>query len=982
VTFNVPRPQMPPLPPFNRRVKTVIALVVAFVVLLILASVFVGQYTNLLWFRSVGYSSVFSRRLVTELLLFFMFGTVMAVVVAANVVLAYRLRPPFRPVSQEQDQLERYRHALEPVRGWVLGGIAVFIGIITGASASRHWETWLLWRNGTSFHEKDPQFHRDVSYFAFTYPMQRFVLGTLFAMVVLSLIAVLITSYLYGALRLQTPGPKWTPASRVHISVLLGIFLLLKAVAYWLDRYGLAFSGRGIVTGPSYTDVHAVLPAKTILVFVAIICALLFFANSVTRNWTLPAIAFGLMVLSAIVIGGVYPLLVQHYKVQPSAQDLEAPYIQRNIDETQIAYGITPAQVKVVSNYPGVSQAKSLALRAAATQVAQLRVLDPNVVSQTFEQLQQERSYYSFPQTLDVDRYQLPDTSQPTDVVIGARDINLAGLQPSQRNWINEHLVYTHGYGVVAAQADTANSKGSPTFIEQDLPPTGPLDITQPRIYFGENSPQYSIVGAPKGTKPRELDRPADNQAGQIDNTYSGHGGVPIGSTWRQLLYSWKFHDKNILLSSGVNSASQILYVRDPRQRVAKVAPWLTLDGDPYPVVVNGGIDWVVDGYTTTDGFPYSEQQSLGTSTRTSLTTGSTSVAAQSNKKINYIRNSVKATVNAFTGQVTLYEWDQVPTAADPNAQPDPVLKTWEKAFPGVVEPQSKMPSELVSHLRYPEDLFNIQRTLEAHYHVTDPKAFYGGTQFWNVPNDPTTEPGSPAVPQPAYYLSLSPDGSLSTQPVFSLTSPLVSLNRRNLTAFLSVDSQPGSNYGQFQLLELPDDQVTDGPQQVQNNIESTTAVSTQLTLLRQGGSRVALGNLLTVPILGGLMYVEPIYVQSAGAGSFPELREVAAVYNGTVAYQPTLSAALDQVFGLPITTPSTTAPTPTGTNPAPPSTGPTTGHVSASVQQAIEAAQAAENAAQAALRRGDFAAYGVEQKKLKAALQQLAAAAAASSPH
>jgi uncharacterized membrane protein (UPF0182 family) len=969
---------MPQFPSMNRRARVVIAVVVLVIIFLIVASVLVGQYTDLLWFRSVDASSVYKRRLLTELLLFLVFGTVMAVSVAANVIVAFRLRPPFRPVSPEQEQLERYRRILQPIRGWVLAAVVVLIGLITGASASRRWQTYLLWRNGTSFGIKDPQFHRDVSYFAFTYPMQRFVLGSLFAIVFISLLAVLVTSYLYGSLRLQTPGPKWTPASRVHVSILLGIFVLLKAVAYYLDRYGLAFSGRGIVTGPSYTDVHAVLPAKTILIFVAIICSLLFFANVFTRSWTLPAISLGLMVLSAIVIGGLYPLLVQHYKVSPSAQDLEAPYIQRNIDATQVAYGITPNQVKVTTNYPGVSTAANTTLRAAATQVAQLRVLDPNVVSQTFEQLQQERSYYSFPQTLDVDRYTLPGTNQPTDVVIGARDINLSGLQPSQRNWINEHLVYTHGYGVVAAQADTANSKGSPTFVEQDLPPSGPLDITQPRIYFGENSPAYSIVGAPAGTKPRELDRPADTAAGQINNTYAGGGGVAIGSTWKQLLYAWKFKDKNILLSSGVNAKSRILYVRDPRERVAKVAPWLTLDGDPYPVVVNGSIEWVVDGYTTTDGFPYSEQESLGSSTRTSLTTGSSSVAAQQNTHINYIRNSVKATVNAYTGKVTLYAWNQVKSANNPFPQPDPVLATWEKAFPGIVQPQSTMPTDLVSHLRYPEDLFNIQRTLLAHYHVTQPKAFYGGTQFWNVPNDPTTAAGSAQVPQPAYYLSLSPDGSTATQPVFSLTSPLVSLNRRNLTAFLSVDSQPGPNYGQFQLLELPDDQVTDGPQQVQNNIESTTAVSTQLTLLRQGGSRVALGNLLTVPIDSGLLYVEPIYVQSAGAGSFPELREIAAVYNGTVAYQPTLAAALDQVFGLPITT--TTTPTggtspPTTTGP----TGPTGVKVSATVAQAIAAAQADETAAQAALRRGDFAAYGAEQKKLKTALAQLAAAASAS---
>jgi uncharacterized protein len=967
VTFNVPRPQMPDLPHLGGRGRLVIAAVAVVVVFLIVASVFVGQYTDLLWFRSVGYSSVFSRRLVTEVLLFLVFGAVMGTIVAANVIVAYRLRPPFRPVSQEQDQLERYRRMLQPVRGWVLAGIAVFIGIITGASASRHWETWLLWRNGTSFGIKDPQFHRDVSYFAFTYPMQRFVLGTLFAIVVVSLFAVLITAYLYGSLRLQTPGPKWTPASRVHISILLGVFVLLKAVAYWLDRFGLAFSGRGIVTGPSYTDVHAVLPAKTILVFVAIICALLFFANIFTRNWTLPAIAFGLMVLSAIVIGGLYPLIVQHYKVQPSAQDLEAPYIQRNIEATQLAYGITPTQVTQVQ-YPGVSPLSPAQQRVAVAKNVQLRVLDPNVVSQTFEQLQQQRSFYKFEDSLDVDRYSLTRGASPTDVVIGTREVTIAGLQPNQRNWINEHLVYTHGYGVVAAQADSAEPDGSPDFIEEDIPPTGALSriqphhTYQPRIYFGQSSPSYSIVGAPPGTRPRELDRPIDTGTGQINNTYNGGGGVPIGSTWRKLLYAWKFKDKNILLSSGVNSASRILYIRDPRARVAKVAPWLTLDGDPYPVVVDGEILWVVDGYTTTDGFPYSEQQSLGTSTKTSLNTTSNAVAAQSNTKINYIRNSVKATVNAYTGQVELYAWNQA-------SDPDPVLRTWEKAFPGVVQSESAMPQGLRDHMRYPEDLFNIQRTLIAHYHVTNPRAFYNGTEFWNVPYDPTV-PGN--IPQPSYYMTMSPDGGI-TPPVFSLTSPLVSLSRRNLTAYLSVDSQPGPDYGKFKLLILPANAGLAGPGQVQNELDSNTTISPQLTLLSSGGSTIIKGNMLTVPVAGSMLYVEPLYVQASGGQTFPVLRKFLAYSDGNAAYESTLGEALNEVFG--VRTPSPPQSTSPPSSQPPPTGGDALAH-------AIRAAQAAEAAANAALRRGDFAQYGIEQRKLAAALREIAAAAGSATPH
>ena len=581
MTFNIPRPprpQVPQLPKLNRRGRILLAAVAALIVFIIAGSVFVSQYTDLLWFRSVGYSSVFSRRLTTELLLFFVFGTVMAVVVAVNVVIAYRLRPPFRPISPEQDQLETYRKILHPARGWLLGAVVVLIGIITGATASKRWQTWLLWRNGQSFHHPDPQFHKDVSYFAFTYPMQRFVLNNSFAIVFVSLLAVLATSYIYGALRLQTPGPKWTPASRVHVSILLGLFVLLKAVAYWLDRYGLAFSGRGIVTGPSYTDVHAVLPAKTILVFIAIICSLLFFANIFTRNWTLPAVAFGLMVLSAIVIGDVYPSLVQHFKVAPSAQDLEAPFIQRNIDQTQYAYGIGPSTVKT-EQYAGVSTQTPAKQRAAVDRDVQLRVIDPNVVSQTFEQEQQQRSFYKFEDSLDVDRYPLTPgkPTDLTDVVLGTREIALSGLQSNQRNWINEHLVYTHGYGIVAAQADSADADGSPNFLEKDLPPTGSLSAIQPggtfqpRIYFGQSSPGYSIVGEPKGsTTHRELDLPTDTGAGQTNNTYEGGGGVSLGSTFRQLLYAWKFRDKNILLSSGVNSGSRLLYIRDPRQRVAE----------------------------------------------------------------------------------------------------------------------------------------------------------------------------------------------------------------------------------------------------------------------------------------------------------------------------------------------------------------------------------------------------------------------------
>jgi uncharacterized membrane protein (UPF0182 family) len=961
------------MPPITRRIQIAIAAAVLLIVLLVLWAVFASVYTDLLWFRSIGFSSVFSRRLTTQIVLFILFGSVMGLVVAANIVVAYRLRPKSLPTSAEQQQLDRYRQLIHPARMFALAGVALLIAIISGAAASGRWQTWLLWRNGTSFGHRDPQFHKDVSYFAFTYPMQRFVLGMLFAMIAVSLVAVLVTAYLYGSLRVQTPGPKWTPAGRVHVSVLLGVFVLLKAIAYWLDRYGLAFSGRGSVTGPSYTDVHAVLPAKTILVFVAVICALLFFANIYTRNWMLPAVAFGLMVVSALVIGGAFPALVQQFKVKPSAQDLEAKYIGRNITQTQYAFGIGN-DVVTTKQYPGVSSLSGAPLRNEVGKDVQLRVLDPNVVSRTFEQLQQQRSFYAFEDSLDVDRYSLPGKSDPTDVVIGTRNISLDGLQTKQRNWINDHLVYTHGFGVVAAQADSAQPDGSPDFVESDVPPTGAISNLQtktsgqfqPRIYFGDGAPAYSIVGAPANTRPRELDYPNDQGAGQVNTTYQGDGGVPVGSFFRQLLYAWKFKDKNILLSSGVNPKSRILYIRDPRARVSKVAPWLTLDGDPYPVVIDGEVLWVVDGYTTTDGFPYSEQESLSSSTKTSLNTTTQAVAPQRNSQINYIRNSVKATVNAYTGQVALYEWNQQPTADNPDLTPDPVLKTWEKAFPGVVKPQSQMPPALVPHLRYPEDLFNLQRTLIAHYHVTDPRSFYNGTEFWNVPNDPTLALAQGNVPQPSYYLTVSPDGGTSA-PVFSLTSPLVSLTYRNLTAYLSVNSQPGPDYGKFTMLTVPANAGLAGPGQVQNELDSNADISKVHSLLDQGASEVIKGNLLSVPIAGTMLYVEPWYVQASGGQNFPVLQKFLAYSGGNFGFKATLGAALDQVFGVKGAQP--VAPTQSG--------GPTTAApTSAALRALIAQAQQDEADAQAALRQGNFAEYGRKQAALKRDLEQIDKAA------
>ena len=942
---------MPRLPGRTRLLIPVIFLIV---LLLLAFSAYVRLYTDLLWFRSVHYSDVFSRRLTTEVVLFFLFGVLMALVVGLNIWLAYRLRPAYRAISQEQQQLEGLTNAFAHLRHWLFAVVVLLVGLFTGVAAANRWSTWLLWRNGVSFGIKDPQFHRDVSYYAFTYPMQRFLLGMGFTAVVLSLIAVLAVAYLYGALRPQTPGQKVTPAARAHISVLLGVFVLLKAFAYYLDRFGLNYSKRGFVdTGASYTDVHAVLPAKTILIFVALICAVLFFLNLRTRNWRLPAIAFGVMAASAVVIGGIYPLLVQQFSVRPSEADKEAPYIARNITETRLAYGLVPKADVSQSAYTGVPQSDVKSVRDDTSTLPNIRLVDPNGVPDTFQQLQGFKGFYAFPDSLDVDRYDINGKEQ--EEVVGVRDLNLGGLNPQQRSWINQHLVYTHGFGFVAAAGNSVQPDGTPTFVESDIPPTGDLSTNfEPRVYYGETSPTFSIVGAKAGSPARELDYPSDSGNGQVNTTYHGEGGVKVGSLWRKLLYALHFKDKNLLFSSGVNSDSQLLYIRNPADRVKKVAPFLKLDGDPYPAIVDGRIVWIVDGYTTTDGFPYAARTSLATATTDTATQQASNVRTVQGQ-VNYIRNSVKATVDAYDGRVTLYQW----------GARDAVLETWKKIFPGIVKPESSIPAELRAHLRYPEDLFKVQRTLLTKYHITEPHAFYAGTDYWKVPDDPTK---SNAVQQPPYYLTLAMPGQ--TSPSFQLTSALAQNNRKNMAAFVSVQSDPSSpDYGKMSVLQLPSNTQVSGPEQVGNDFESYAPAAANLSLLRKGGSRVDLANLLTLPLGGSFIYVEPVYVRSAGTTSFPTLKKVLVSYNGTIAYASTLSAALDDVFGT--KGPSTSKP--------PPSSGPPPtqggGSVSAQVRSLIAQLQAAQADADAALRSGDLTAYARAEKRVASLIRQLAKA-------
>ncbi|MCK9899731.1 hypothetical protein CC117_06770 [Parafrankia colletiae] len=954
--------------PLLTRTRLLVPVVGVLVLILVGVGVYTRLYTDLLFYRSVDFSNVFRTVVFTRILLFVLFGAVMAIAVGTNIVLAYRLRPPIRPLSTEQQNLERYRVAIEPFMLPVLLAVSALFGLVAGLSASGRWRTWLLWINSESFGEVDAQFGRDLSYYTFSYPFQRFLLAFLLTAVLLSLLVAVLTHYLFGGIRLQSAGERVAPAAKAHVSVLLGLVALLKAWAYYLDRFGLVFSSRGVSTGASYTDVHAVLPAKLILLFISLACAVLFIYNIFQRGWTLPLLGAGILVLSSVVIGGIYPAIVQQFQVKPNEASREEAYITRNIAATRSAYGIQ--DVEPVP-YPVGTIPAAAEIAADKGTVPNIRLLDPSKMSGTFQQLQQIRGYYGFPQTLDVDRYTTTANGKDTtrDYVVSVRELNQAGLGEDQRNWINEHLTYTHGRGFVAAPSNTAD-EGRPAFTERNLPETGDLDVTESRVYFGEMSPEYSIVG----THQAEIDGPGPNDT-QLTTSYDGDGGVSIGSSFRRGLFALRFGEANILLSKDITGDSRILYERNPRDRVSKVAPWLTLDGDPYPAVVDGRVTWILDGYTTSDGYPYSARRTFGDVTADAVTTQSRNRTQQPPNQVNYIRNSVKATVDAYNGTVTLYAWDEQ----------DPVLRTWMKAFPDTVKPKKDIKPSLMEHLRYPEDLFKVQRDLIGQYHVDSARDFYSQEDFWNV----SQSPDDTGEPQPPFYVYSQLPGR--DAPSYNLTSPLISARSSKLAAYMAVSMDP-DNYGRFTLLQLPPGDTINGPVQVQGAIESNGEVARQLNLWRGAGSQTIEGNLLTLPVAGGLLYVEPYYVQARGSTGYPTLQGVAAAFGDKIGFGSSLADALDDVFGpgagASAAGVGTSAAPPagdegeedgeSGSGPPAPSSPP-----SGDLAGAIADADAAYRAGEEALAKTppDFGAYGTAQKDLQDALGRLRALAPTAAP-
>ncbi|MFC8924072.1 UPF0182 family protein [Cellulosimicrobium sp. NPDC057127] len=1009
-----PRRPSPGGRPSRRRspIGIAIAVVGVLVVLLLLLAQF---WTEVLWFTQLDFERVLWTQWGTRIALFVGGFLVMGGLVFLSFSLAYRSRPIYAPSTPEQATLDQYREAIEPLRKVVMIVAPALVGFFAGAAAASQWQTVLLALNAVPFGTTDPQWGVDLSFYVFTLPAVRFLVSFLMAAVIISGIAAVATHYLYGGLRIgggADAGPRTTTAARVQLSVIAAVLMVLIAANYWLDRYSILTSSGDRFDGASYSDVHAVIPSKAILTGVALFVAALFVVAAVRGNWRLPAIGVGLMVVSAIAIGGIYPSVVQRFQVAPNAQDFEEEYIQRNIDATQAAYGIDDVRTE---QYNANTEAEAGALREDADTTASIRLLDPEIVSPSFSQLQQNKQYYGFSESLSVDRYTIEDESR--DTVIAVRELNQDGLGADQRNWVNDHTVYTHGFGVVAAYGNQIGPDGRPAFYEGSIPSTGAFTEAggyEPRIYFSPEAPQYSIVGAPDGTDPWELDYPVDDAGGQVNNTFPTDeiaAGPSVGSFLNKTLYALKFGSEQILFSDRVTPQSQILYDRSPRDRVAKVAPYLTLDGRVYPAVVDGRVKWIVDGYTTSNGYPYSTSESLDESTADSLV-AQNSVEALAPQEVNYIRNSVKATVDAYDGSVDLYAWDTE----------DPVLQAWTQVFPSSVQPISEISGDLMSHLRYPEDLFKVQRTLLASYHVDDARQFFSGQDFWRSPEDPTASTSGTGVAplQPPYYLTLQMPSQ--DAPTFSLMSTFIpggQSDRNILTGFLAVDAEPGNqdgqrseDYGTLRLLELPRNSTVPGPGQVQNNFDSNPTVSTELNLLRQGDSSVINGNLLTLPVGGGLLYVQPVYVQSTQGTQFPLLRKVLVSFGDEIGFADTLDEALDQVFGGdsgasagdadggvdtavpdqpadgetldpdtgaeepgvgdPGTDPGVT---PDVEQPAPPADGGVSGEARTRLDESLREAQQAIEEGQAALAEGDFAAYGEAQERLQSALEAALAA-------
>lgn len=896
-----------PAAPLKRppKVAAIIAAIIA--VLLFFGPMLVGMYTDWRWFGSIDYRSVFTTAIIARIVLFIIFGLVAAAVVWAAGFFAWRGRPDSLDMGDLNSPVYQYRQSIEKSMGVLFKVIPAIVGIIAGFIGQSHWRDVMLFLNGQDFGVQDPQFHHDLGFYAFSLPVLQMVVSTLSILLVLAFLIALFGHYILGGIRIgnKAAGVRGSisRAARLQLAITAGLWMVAQVAGYWLERYGLLYSEHDLFTGGSYTDIHAYLPAKIILMIIGVFVAIALFMAIVIKDLRIPGLAVVLMLASSLIIGQAWPLLMERFSVQPNRQAKENESIARNIESTRFAYGLTDDHVTYKENWGGDDVSDDKVASDNAT-INNLRLLDPEILSPTFTQMQQLKNFYGFPETLSMDRYEIDGKLR--DFVVAARELDPNELRENQSDWINRHTVYTHGNGFVAAQANTVDEVardagsargGYPIFTVSDLQTQAGesegegetqdaekslgIKVDQPRIYYGPviasaaDNLDYAITGT-TGENPVEYDTDSTNY------TYDGDGGVEIGNIFDRTMYAAKYRELNFLLSDRVGSESKLLYDRDPRERVEKVAPWLTTDSATYPAVIDGHLKWIVDGYTTLDSLPYSQRASLSDATQDALNPDGTTQRLV-NDQVGYIRNSVKATVDAYDGSVDLYEFDQE----------DPVLKAWEGVFPDVVKSESEISDELRDHFRYPEDMFKVQRDLLARYHVDDPNVFFNNDAFWSVPNDPTAEESRDLNQPPYYVMAADPE---TGDPSFQLTTSYRGLNREFLSAHMAVSSDPDT-YGDITVRVLPTNTQTQGPKQAQDAMMSSDQVARDRTLW-EGTNDLHNGNLLALPVGGGeILYLEPIYSQRKDqASAFPKLLRVLVSYKGRVGYAPTIGDALEQV--------------------------------------------------------------------------------------
>ncbi|WP_040284104.1 UPF0182 family protein [Tessaracoccus massiliensis] len=949
-------------------------------VLIFLAVIGSRLATDYLWFRSLDFETVFTTQLAARFGLMLLFGLLLFAAVFFSMLIAYRLRPKVRRANLDSEFLVQMRDALDRRSKVLMAVPAAVLGVLGGLTAAGMTPVFLAWWHRTDFGTTDPYFGLDASFFVFTLPWLQFVTGFLLFALIAGGIAAAAVHFMTGsmntaAIRGRGNSPASVGAQR-QLSIMLGLVLLMIAVNTLLDRYGLSVTESTLFTGIGYTDASTRMPVGIIMAAIAAISAIACFVNAWKVRWSVPGASVALLVVSGLLLSMAYPWAIQTFEVDPSPQEKEAPYIANNIAATRHAYGIDEVEIE---DYEATTSANAGQLRQDAEALPAIRLIDPMVVPPTFEQLQQVRGYYSFPRTLDVDRYVID--GKPTDSVVAVRELNLESIEGGD-TWNNRRTVYTHGYGMVAAYGNQREANGEPVFFSGGIPTMGELDAHEPRIYFGERTDYYVVVGAPEGTEPVELDTPSGGE-GRSESlyTYTGSGGVPIGNWFTKAAFAIRFGDINLMLSDRVNEESRVLHDRLPVQRVQEAAPWLTIDSDPFPSMVDGRIVWIIDGYTTTDSYPNSTRLDWTQAISDSRTAADRLLLGQ---QVNYVRNSVKATVDAYDGTVKLYQWDEE----------DPILETWDKVFPGVITPKDEISPDLLAHLRYPQDLFKAQREILGRYHTTNPGTWYQQSDVWQVPTDPIR--GTEArQKQPPYFLTIRWPGDET--PVYSNTAVFVPKDRENLSVYLAVNADATTdNYGRMRVLKLSDEEQIAGPGQTFNFISTNPVVAERLLPFnRQGASATAIyGNLLTLPLGGGLLYVQPIYTQAVTSGSYPALRFIVVRFGEQIGIGDTLQAALDQVFqgdagaetgeggadGVPpATDPDGETPDPGAVEPTEPGTDPTThpGSVpalggEARARQLLDEAQDLYESADVSLKEGNLGEY---QAKVSSAEEKVAEA-------